>query len=401
VPNDCMAVSLGLPGLEVLYQRCLEGGGLEVTVRYRTRTASCPGCGKPAVIVHATTAQRKKDRRIWDRPLTLILFKRRFHCLRCGKVFTEPDPIFGHRRRSTGRLREHIACRAIEQPTSQVARQEGVSASLVRRSFHDAYHRRWEEVRDHPLAAPILSLDEFCRAKRCYETLVYDPVQGNVLGLLPGNGGISLRAWLEKLSHPDGVRVVTMDMHDPFRQAVQLCLPYARVVVDKFHFLRMAHHAVSQVRVALQQMGATPQSTLLFRGRHLLLVAQERLRPADWAKLRSLFRLAPDLQTAWELKEELRQWYRSESWEQARQQIRLWVAKVRRCGLVPFQSLLSALRDWGEEILNYFHCPLTSGALEGKNNRIKVIKRMAYGYRNPDNLRMRILLTNKTMRATA
>ena len=142
MPNDCMAGSLGLPGLEVLHQRSLEGGGLEVTVRYRTRTASCPSCGKPAVIVHATTAQRKKDRRIWDRPLTLILFKRRFHCLRCGKVFTEPDPIFGHRRRSTCRLREHIACRAIEQPTSQVARQEGVSASLVRRSFHDAYYRQ-------------------------------------------------------------------------------------------------------------------------------------------------------------------------------------------------------------------------------------------------------------------
>ena len=372
-----------------------------MTVRYRTRTASCPGCGKPAVMVHATTAQRKKDRRIWDRPLTLILFKRRFHCLRCGKVFTEPDPIFGHRRRSTRRLREHIACRAIEQPTSQVARQEGVSASLVRRSFHDAYHRQWEEVRDHPLAAPILSLDEFSRAKRCYETLVYDPLQGNVLGLLPGNGGGPLRAYLEKLSHPDEVRVVTMDMHDPFRQAVQLCLPYARVVVDKFHFLRMVHHALSQVRVTLQQTGTAPESTLLFRGRHLLLVAQERLRPGDWAKLRALFRLAPDLQTAWELKEELRQWYRSGSWEQARQKIRLWAAKVRQCGLAPFQPLLSTLRDWGEEILNYFHCPVTSGALEGKNNRIKVIKRMAYGYRNPDNLRMRILLTNKTMRATA
>ena len=65
------------------------------------------------------------------------------------------------------------------------------------------------------------------------------------------------------------------------------------------------------------------------------------------------------------------------------------------------QSLLSTLRDWGEEILNTFHCPFTSGPLEGKNNRIKVIKRMAYGYRNPDNLRMRILLTNKTMKAMA
>ncbi|MCX5971450.1 MAG: ISL3 family transposase, partial [Coprothermobacterota bacterium] len=382
-------------------QRSLEGGSLEVTVRYRTQTASCPVCGKPAVIVHATTAQRKKDRRIWDRPLTLILFKRRFHCHRCGKVFTEADPIFGHRRRSTCRLREHVARRAIEQPASQVARQEGVSASLVRRSFHDAYYRQWEDVRDHPRAAPVISLDEFSRAKRCYETLVYDPLAGNVLGLLPGNGGGPLRAYLEKLEDPDQVRVVTMDMHDPFRQAVQLCLPYARVVVDKFHFLRMAHHALGQVRVTLQQEGASPKATRLFRGRHLLLVAQERLRPGDWVKLRALFRLAPDLQTAWELKEELRQWYRSGSWEQARQKIRLWAAKVRQCGLAPFQPLLSTLREWGEEILNYFHCPFTNGPLEGKNNRTKVIKRMAYGYRNPDNLRMRILLTNKTTRAMA
>ncbi|MCX5976616.1 MAG: transposase [Coprothermobacterota bacterium] len=99
----------------------------------------------------------------------------------------------------------------------------------------------------------------------------------------------------------------------------------------------MARHAVSQVRVTLQQGGVSPEAMRLFRGRHLL-VAQERLRPGDWVKLRALFRLAPDLQTSWELVEELRQWYRSGSWEQARQKIRQWAAKVRQCGLAPFPN---------------------------------------------------------------
>ncbi|MCX5977229.1 MAG: hypothetical protein NTV33_10495 [Coprothermobacterota bacterium] len=51
MPDDCIAGSLGLPELEVLTQRSLEGGNLEVTVRYRTQTASCPGCGKPVAVV--------------------------------------------------------------------------------------------------------------------------------------------------------------------------------------------------------------------------------------------------------------------------------------------------------------------------------------------------------------
>lgn len=67
-----------------------------------------------------------------------------------------------------------------------------------------------------------------------------------------------------------------------------------------------------------------------------------------------------------------------------------------RKGLEPFQALLGTFCEWGEEILNYFSCRFTNGPLEGKNNRIKVIKRMGYGYRNADNLRIRILLTNRS-----
>jgi transposase len=190
-------------------------------------------------------------------------------------------------------------------------------------------------------------------------------------------------------------------MHDAFRQTVQFCLPRAKVVVDKFHLLRMVHRALDQVRVPWQGKGHDPVHDALFHARRLLLKAREKLRPKEWARLETLFRLFPALKTAWELKEGLRQWYRSATWREALDGIGGWRWRVRSSGLGPFRALLGTFREWGEEILNYFSHRVTNGPLEGKNNRIKVIKRLSYGYRNADNLRIRILLTNRSQGAMA
>ena len=103
----------------------------------------------------------------------------------------------------------------------------------------------------------------------------------------------------------------------------------------------------------------------------------------------------PQLRRAWLLKEAFRDWYRSGDRETATARLLQWEHSVREQGPAPFQALFPMLRLWREEILNYFDYPYTNGFLEGKNNRIKVIKRMAYGYRNPANFRQRILLSNR------
>ena len=103
--DDCIAVALGLPELEILGQIELEDH-FEVTVRYRRDKVDCPICGSMMVRKHESTFQRKKDRELRDKIVVLTLEKRRFSCLSCGKVFTEPDEIFGTRRRSSHRFRE-------------------------------------------------------------------------------------------------------------------------------------------------------------------------------------------------------------------------------------------------------------------------------------------------------
>lgn len=152
--------------------------------------------------------------------------------------------------------------------------------------------------------------------------------------------------------------------------------------------------ALEQVRMDCQEKGAKGKKRELFKGRYLLLKAEERLTTSQKSQLNALLMAHPALKQAWALKEGFRLWYRSTSREGAGKGLSLWESAVKE-GPEAFRSVLPMLKNWREEILNYFDYPYTNGFVEGKNNRIKVIKRVAYGYRNSDNFRQRILLSNR------
>jgi transposase len=94
VRDDCISVRLGMPELRVLWQEELRDR-FEVRVMYRREAVECPRCGEITAKEHDRREQRKQDRRLRDKPVYLMLLKRRFRCHRCGKVFTEPDEVFG------------------------------------------------------------------------------------------------------------------------------------------------------------------------------------------------------------------------------------------------------------------------------------------------------------------
>lgn len=389
--DDCITVALGLPEVRVIREE-ETAREIVVEVMYRAESAVCPGCGQRTPKVHSIGSQRKRDRRLWDKPVFLVLRKRRFRCVGCRKVFTEPDPVCGARRRSSQRFRRQLGCEAIEQPVRHVARREEVGETLVRRCVTEEA-RRLLEAPERPPPARILGLDEFSiRKGQVYDTAVVDLEHRRVLGVVTGHGQEGAASFFAKMPRPEQVEVVVMDMHEPFRQAVELCLPRAEVVVDKFHVLLHVHRALDQVRTSLQPPRGKRGE--LFRARYLLLTAVERLTPQKRSWLLELLNKYPPLRRAWELKEAFRGWYQSASREKAEQCLRAWEAEVREHGPGPFRRLFPMLRDWRQGILNYFDHPYTNGFLEGKNNRIKVIKRVAYGYRSTTNFRQRILLTN-------
>jgi len=392
VPDDCITIALRLPEVRVIREKETVQE-IRVEVEYRAKSALCPRCGQRTSKVHSAHPQNKRDRRLWDKPVFLVVRKRRFRCLGCGKVFTEPDPVCGARRRSSQRFRRHLGQEALHQPVRHVAWEEGVGESLVRRCVTEEA-RQLLEVPDNPPPARVLGLDEFSiRKGQVYDTAVVDIERKQVLGVVSGHRQGEVAAFFDALPESEQVKVVVMDMHEPFRQAVELCLPRAKVVVDKFHVLMHVHRALDQVRTSLQpQKGRKGE---LFHARYLLLTAVERLTPERRLRLMELLGRYPLLQQAWALKEAFRAWYRSPLRAEAETRLSLWESSVRERGPEPFRGLFPMLRAWREEILNYFDYPYTNGFLEGKNNRIKVIKRVAYGYRNSTNFRLRILLTNR------
>ena len=390
--DDCITISLGLPELRVV--RVEEGQQeMVVEVQYRAVSVPCPHCRKRTSKVHSVSRQNKRDQGLWNKVVYLVLHKRRFRCLGCRKVFSEPDTVFGVRRRSSQRFRQHLGDTAMHQTIRHTAHKEMVGEGLVRRCLTEETSRLLGAVSYQ--SSRVLGVDEFSIKKgHIYDTAIMDIEHKQVLGVVSGRGQKNLEEFLDRLPAREAIEAVVMDMHEPFRQAVDFCLPGAKVVADKFHVVTHVNQALDQVRTGLQAKG--DKKKLLFRRRYLLLKAAERLTKEDKERLERLFSYYPELAVAWALKESFRRWYRSDTREEAEAGLAKWEESVREHGPASFHKLFSMLRDWREEILNYFDHRYTNGFVEGKNNRIKVIKRLAYGYRNRENFRQRIMLTNVT-----
>ncbi len=390
--DDCIKVALGLPQLKILGQKELKTH-FELTVMYRCSEAACPTCGQTTNKVHDYRQQSKQDWRLRDKPVFLNLLKRRFRCPWCGGVWTEPDEVFGSRRRSSRRFREHLGEEALHQTIKRTAEKEQVGEGLVRRCVAEGIGKMLG-ARKRVETPEFIGLDEYSARKGLYHTAICDLVQREIMEVVEGRGCQKVQAYLESFADPDGVKAVAMDMHEPYREAVEMCLPRAKVVVDHFHVIRHVNRMVDAVRIRLQSSsGQERKTSQLYKRRYSLLKGSERL--ADWEKPRVAKLLAayPALKKAWQLKEQFRKWYRLPDRRQA--EISLKCMEQAATGELPeFESMNYIFSEWRNEILNYFDYRITNGFVEGKNNRIKTLKRAAYGYRNMANFRHRILATN-------
>lgn len=376
--EDVITVQLRLPGLVVLAVQETRRW-IEVVGRYRNEEAVCPGCNRSTWQVHQWHLQRKRDAKLWGKEVWLALFKRRFRCRHCGRVFTEPDPVCGSRRRTTGRLRATVARRAREATVRCVAREEGISEGLVERSWVEAHSIVSAPSQPHV----FVGLDGFCvrRPGRMW-TGMWDLDSGKAVAVVPGERQADVDRMLERHAPRGSVRAVVIDLSQAYRQAVELVLPEAAIVADKFHVLALANRALHEVHGETRRPGNL--AWLLQRG-------AERLNQAERARVLEALSADPRLARAWGLKEALREVYRKKEQEEAAAALANWIKEAEESGLRPFRRTAATLRRWQKEVLNYWRYPLTNALVEGKHNRIKVLKRRAYGYRSDRSFLLRIL----------
>jgi len=290
-----------------------------------------------------------------------------------------PDPVCGPRRRTTQRLRSTVARRAREGTVRSVAREEGVSEGLVERSWVEAYAMVAAPSQPHG----FLGLDGFCvrRPGRMW-TGMWDLESGKAVAVVPGERQADVERMLERHASRESVRAVAIDLSETYRQAVELVLPDAAMVADKFHVLALAGRALQQVHGERRWRGNL--AWLLQRG-------AERLNQVERARLLQALSADPHLARAWGLKEALREVYRKQVQEEAAAALASWIKEAEGSGLPSFRRTAATLKRWQKEVLNYWRYPITNALVEGKHNRIKTLKRRAYGYRNDRSFLLRIL----------
>ena len=376
--DDRISIELRLPGVVVLEVK-EEDHWIAVLGQYRTEEADCPRCGRSTWQVHQWHLQRKRDARLWRKTVWLALLKRRFRCRNCRKVFTEPDPACGARRRTTARLRETVAGWASEATVRAVARVEGVSEGLVERSWVEKH----SVVRVPASPHVFLGLDGFCVRKpgRMW-TGIWDLETKDSVAFVPGERQVDVQKMLERHASRETVRAVAIDLSEANRQAVELVLPDALVVADKFHVLALAGRALREVHGEKRQRGSV--AWLLQRG-------VERLSKEERERVLAALTADPSLSRAWGLKEGLRAVYKKQRGEEAAAALERWIGEAQASGLRPFQRTAATLKKWRQEVLNYWRYPITNALVEGKHNRIKALKRRAYGYRNDRSFLLRQL----------
>ena len=395
-----IVVPLELEGLRILKQEVQPAGTLRIGVIGTNERASCPHCQNVCAKRHDVRPRSKRDVALREHRVELVVYKRRFWCLRCHKAFTEPDRACGRGKRTTVRLREVIGTQACSRPIAHVAKEYGVGPRFVQGCLETVVSlqlvKRGLSVDEgKPLPTPrYLGIDEFARRKgHRYDTILCDLDARKVLDVSAGRKQENVVRLLERLSDCDGVEAVSMDMSESFRGAVQLCLPRARIVADHFHVIQ---HVGKAGNLVLGRLAKSEAGKKALEGqRHLFLRNQEDLSVEEEQTRASLALAFPEIASAWQLKEDLRSWYATASAATAASGLDAWIARVKCDGPAELCKALSAFRNWRDEILAFFAflpTRLSNGFVEGKNNRTKAIMRQGYGYRNRHNLRLRILL---------
>lgn len=343
-------------------------------------------CGKPAKAVHDASLRSVSERTILAFQVQLRLPVRRILCPDCGIVREHISWLKPYARQTT-LLIEHVEALLKLLPIKHISQLLGLHWHTIktidkRRLAREVTEPDWSRVKR-------LVMDEFALFKgHRYATVVADADTHQVLWIGEGRSREAIRPFFVKLGqYCQQIEAVAMDMNTAFDLEVQMHCPQAKVVYDLFHVVaKYGREVIDRVRVdqANQLKHDKPARKRVKRGRWVLLKNRDNLTDKQAGYLNELLESNKSLMTVYLLREQLKEmWYCTDEAE-ATAQWNLWWQQVRESGIRP-------LLQFGQRLKNYLHGivasavhPLHTCRLEGMNNKIKLLKRMGYGYRDTE-----------------
>jgi len=336
-----------------------------------------------------------RDLSCGDRRVFLDIEVRRVDCVRCGKVIQEKLPFLANNPFYTRRFAFYVGRRCRSATIKDVAEELHLDWHTVK-ELEKQYMR--EQLRRVGKPAPkVIGIDEISIKKRhVYRILVSDLVQERPIwfgGLDRSEASMDeFFKWLGAKKSA-GIRMAVMDMWKPFRTSTQRYAPKASILFDKFHVLRHLGEALDTVRKSEYGRLSGKGRRFIKGQKYTLLSNRENLTLEGRKSLALLLAANKRLNTAYLLKESFGQlWdYRREGW--ARRFFENWRDSLKWQRLRPYEKFAQMIEAHWDGIAA--HCAVENkvalGFVEGLNNKVRVIQRRAYGLRDEDYLRLKVL----------
>jgi len=375
------------------------GGQVIFTIHQDHDTCRCSSCGSPRVIGRGQVVRRFRALPIGGRATFVVLPIPRVECQACGAVRQVEVSFADPRRSYTSSLERYALELGRRMTIRDVAAHLGVGWDLIKDIQKRDLSRRFAKPKLKHLRH--IAIDEIAVAKgHRYLTVVMDLKSGAVVFVGDGKGNDALKPFWKRL-RPSGAKIeaVAMDMSAAYRQAVATNLPKAKIVFDHFHIVKLFNDKLSDLRRALHREATDVLHKQVLKGtRWLLLKNPENLdeKKDEKKRLEEALALNQTLATAYYMKEDLRQFWEQPGKRFATAFLDGWIRRAGASGIKMLQQMAATLATYRSGLLAYYDVTITSGPLEGTNNKIKTMKRQAYGFRDREFFKLKILAIHET-----
>ena len=365
---------------------------VKIHIELPVREQICPHCKSKTTKIKDYRTQIIKDIPIRFKTTLLSYRKRRYQCRECGKTFYEKAHFLPKRARKTTRVSEFIVDRLkTKQSMKDIAKDANVSINTVSRLLP-------------PLAVSakhlpeVLCIDEFKgnTGYYKYQVSLMDGKTRKPIDIIECRYKSHLFDYFNKftLEERKKVKYVVIDLWKPYKDLATTYFPNSIVVADRFHFIRYATEAVDTVRKQVQSKLPRNERKYFKHSRKLLLSKYENLKTKKQKEDLNyiLINYSEGLRIAYREKEEMLEIIRMEDKNKAIEKLNNWVKRNLESHIIALKNCAKTYFNWIREIRNAIKVKYSNGPMEGYNNKIKTLKRVAFGFRNFTHFKARILL---------
>ena len=384
-----------------------------IYVESKNKKDKCPICDEYTSSIHDKLKPIEiKYLKVIEQDTKINIVKKRFICHKCKKKFTENVDLNQKGKSISNKLEQKVLKDLLNYNLSikYIAESNGITSDSVRNILINAMSEYPNYVTNLPR---VISFDEFKADTNegKYAFIINDPIHRKALDILPERKKEYLIQYFTHCNNRHSVEFVISDMYEPYLLVQQNMFPHAKYVVDRFHYTRYIMDALDKVRIRLQkEYGYNSKEYRMLKNKKNVTLLRKYSNDIDWwtytkryknkhmvdilkYNLREeLLRINHELHQAYVLKELFLDLLSYSDYDHAEEEIKEWIRVCKDCGVEEFEEASKTINNWLPYIVNSFiNRRFSNGFTEGLNNKIKVIKRVAFGYKNFKFFRIRLM----------